>query len=113
VASFKKSGFLPVDQIQVAQIDAETFKVIEGNRRIATLKFLKEEYEKRGNDIGNLNPEIFDNIPVVYYEGTTVKSVGRCFPNSIELDLCRGVPFWSPNAVYLLHFGRPQRYAPT
>lgn len=66
VASFKKSGFLPVDQIQVVKIQEDVYKVIEGNRRIATLKYLQEEYNK-GNDIGNFDANIFDKIPVIFY----------------------------------------------
>ncbi|MFK7979079.1 MAG: AAA family ATPase [Saprospiraceae bacterium] len=66
IASFKKSGFLPVDQIQVAEIRKDVYKVVEGNRRIATLKYLQEEYEK-GNDLGNLGFNTFKKIPVVFY----------------------------------------------
>jgi hypothetical protein len=67
VASFKKSGFLPVDQIQVVKIQENVYKVVEGNRRIATLKYLQEEHSK-GNDIGNFDIDTFDNIPVVFYD---------------------------------------------
>ena len=66
VASFKKSDFLPVDQIQVAEIHGDVYKVVEGNRRIATLKYLQEKYQK-GNDIGNFDANTFDKIPVVFY----------------------------------------------
>ena len=66
VASFKKSGFLPVDQIQVAEIHGDVYKVVEGNRRIATLKYLQEEYQK-GNDIGNFDANTFNKIPVIFY----------------------------------------------
>ena len=40
--SFKKNGFLPVDQIQVRRIkDSSKYIVVEGNRRVATLKYLQ------------------------------------------------------------------------
>jgi len=39
--------------------------VVEGNRRIATLKYLQEEY-KRGIDIGNFKVNLFDKVPVVF-----------------------------------------------
>lgn len=67
IASFKKSGFLPVDQIQVVKVQENIYKVIEGNRRIATLKFLQEENNK-GNDIGSINVSTFDKVPVVFYK---------------------------------------------
>jgi len=67
IASFKKSGFLPVDLIQVVKIREKVYKVVEGNRRIATLKYLKEEHQK-GNDIGNLEVTIFDKVPVIFYK---------------------------------------------
>jgi hypothetical protein len=65
--SFKKNGFLPVDQIQVRKIDESKFLVIEGNRRVACLKFLQDRYNREGYDLGKLDPSIFSKIPVVSY----------------------------------------------
>ncbi len=63
ITSFKENGFLDIEQIQV-KIFGDKYLVLEGNRRTSTLKFLWEEYNK-GNDIGNVNPEVFESIPVV------------------------------------------------
>jgi AAA15 family ATPase/GTPase len=67
--SFKKNGYLPVDIIQVREIEKGKFLVVEGNRRIATLKKLWKRYEKERNlNLGELNPSIFSSVPIVYYE---------------------------------------------
>lgn len=69
IDSFKKNGFLPVDQIQVRRIgESGRFLVTEGNRRVATLKYLQSRHEgEEALDIGRLDPEIFAKVPVVYY----------------------------------------------
>lgn len=61
--SFMTNGYLEVDQIQVEKIDEDKYRVLEGNRRVATLKKLFEDFEN-GYDIGILNPVIFDEVPV-------------------------------------------------
>jgi len=63
IISFKSNGFLDIDQIQT-RATGDKFLVLEGNRRVATLKFLYEEY-KRGNDIGKLNEISFKKINIV------------------------------------------------
>jgi len=69
IDSFRKNGFLPVDQIQVRRIgDTGRFLVVEGNRRVATLKYLESRYQNEGLDLGKLDPAIFTKIPVVYYQ---------------------------------------------
>lgn len=74
--SFRINGYMPVDQIQVRLLDGKKEKeeenkylVIEGNRRTAALKVLKEEYEERGIELGKFNADVFEKIPVVLYEG--------------------------------------------
>jgi len=67
VESFKANGFLPVDQIQVKRLDG-VFAVVEGNRRVAALKYLRDEYERKSIDLGKLDKSIFSNVPVVLYE---------------------------------------------
>jgi AAA15 family ATPase/GTPase len=62
IASFKSNGFLDVDVIQVRDLGQNRYLVIEGNRRVASLKALQEDHEN-GLSIGNLNPEIFKKIP--------------------------------------------------
>lgn len=70
IASFKSNGFLDVDVIQVRDLGQNRYLVIEGNRRVATLKTLQEDFEN-GLDIGNLNPEIFKKIPFEIHSNET------------------------------------------
>lgn len=70
VDSFKSNGYLPVDQIQVKKLENGDYVVVEGNRRIAALKFLANEYETKNIDLGKLNPVIFNKVPVVMYNDT-------------------------------------------
>ncbi|RIW32555.1 hypothetical protein D3H55_13315 [Bacillus salacetis] len=67
--SIKTNGFLRIDNILVRQHKSNNnlYVVIEGNRRIAALKALKDDYE-RGYSIGKLNPEVFTQIEVVTYD---------------------------------------------
>lgn len=66
IDSFKKNGYLPVDQIQVKRIDENKYVVVEGNRRVTALYQLWED-NKNGNNIGNLDESIFDEVPIVFY----------------------------------------------
>ena len=63
VNSFKSNGFLDIDQIQVKSI-GDYYIILEGNRRIATLKFLYSQL-KDGFDTGVLVEEDFKSIPIV------------------------------------------------
>jgi hypothetical protein len=66
--SFKANGYLPVDQIQVrALADGGGFVVIEGNRRVAALKYLQQKSENDHIELGQLDPAIFSAVPVVMY----------------------------------------------
>lgn len=67
IESFKANGYLPVDQIQVRTLSDGGYLVVEGNRRIAALKFLQQERESKGIDLGKLDPDIFSQVPVVLY----------------------------------------------
>ncbi|MDN3233103.1 AAA family ATPase [Priestia megaterium] len=67
IESFKKNGYLPVDQIQVRRISSNEYLVIEGNRRVATLKLFQKMYEEN-REIGNLDPSLFRKVPIVYYD---------------------------------------------
>ncbi len=67
IESFKANGYLPVDQIQVRELPGSGYVVVEGNRRVAALKFLFQEYESKAVDLGELDPEFFSQIPVVIY----------------------------------------------
>ncbi|WP_152396593.1 AAA family ATPase [Paenibacillus guangzhouensis] len=71
--SFTKNGYLPVDLIQVTNLSEDKYEVIEGNRRVSTLKVLYERY-KLGLDIGGLDPSIFSTIPVVVYSEKSLEN---------------------------------------
>ncbi len=63
IVSFKTNGFLDIDQIQVKRL-GDYYLVLEGNRRVTTLKFLYEEFQ-RGYDIGSLKESDFKSINLV------------------------------------------------
>lgn len=65
--SFRANGFLHVDQIQVEEIGRDIYRVLEGNRRVTALRYLKEQYDD-GLDLGRLDYKIFDQVPVVVYQ---------------------------------------------
>ena len=66
--SFKENGYLKIDNIIVKNVGKKNeYVVVEGNRRVATLKVLKELYDD-GMEIGNLDPDIFDGIDVILYD---------------------------------------------
>lgn len=68
--SFKANGYLPVDQIQVKRVvGTENYIVLEGNRRTAALKVLKELYDVDSIDTYKFDVNFFKTIPVVVYEG--------------------------------------------
>jgi hypothetical protein len=67
IESFKSNGYLRVDQILVRELPGGGLLVVEGNRRVAALKFLQQEHESKGIDLGQLNPETFSQVPVVLY----------------------------------------------
>ena len=62
IDSFKANGYLKVDVIQLRDLGDNHFLVIEGNRRVAALKCLQEDY-KNGLSIGKLDPQIFASVP--------------------------------------------------
>lgn len=68
IDSFKANGYLPVDQIQVRELEGSGYVVVEGNRRVAALKHLSNEYDQKSIDLGKLDVSIFSKVPVVLYE---------------------------------------------
>jgi AAA domain, putative AbiEii toxin, Type IV TA system len=68
IDSFKANGYLSVDQIQVRILSDGGYIVVEGNRRVATLKYLQSEYDEKGIELGQLDPALFSKVPVVLYE---------------------------------------------
>lgn len=49
IDSIRTNGFLEFEQIQVRTIAPGKYVVVEGNRRVATLKFLKKQFEAEGS----------------------------------------------------------------
>lgn len=62
-ASFQQNGWLDMEPIQVRQ-SGSRYIVVEGNRRVATLKYLFDRHQNNG-PLGALDPVIFDKVPVV------------------------------------------------
>ncbi len=67
--SVKSNGFLKIDNVLVKKIDGSNYVVIEGNRRIATLKTLVRDFEK-GYEVGNVSHELLAQklVDVVEYD---------------------------------------------
>ncbi len=63
ITSFKSNGFLDIDQIQVKKA-GDFYLILEGNRRVTTLKYLYDEFLK-GNDVGKLTEGDFKSVNLV------------------------------------------------
>ena len=69
VKSLKENGWLHLDPILVQRHeDGGRFLVVEGNRRVATLKHLWSRYKEGAIDLGRLDPALFTHLPVVLHE---------------------------------------------
>ena len=68
IDSIKANGWLDIDPILVERRDKGRFVVVEGNRRIATLKYLQNRYQEDAIDLGNLDHTTFSALPVVLYQ---------------------------------------------
>ena len=68
LASVKANGWLDIDPILVEPRDKGRFLVVEGNRRVATLKYLQRRYEEDAIDLGKLDAGTFSKLPVVLYQ---------------------------------------------
>ena len=67
IISFKANGVLKLDPIQVKELE-DKLLVVEGNRRLAALKFLYEEF-KKGNDVGKLTEDSFKKLEAIQIIG--------------------------------------------
>ena len=67
IASIKENGWLDIDPILVQQEATARFLVVEGNRRVATLKYLQRRYEEDAIDLGRLDSALFSRMPIVLY----------------------------------------------
>ena len=68
VASVRENGWLDIDPILVQTPDKGRFVVVEGNRRVATLKHLQRRHEEAAVDLGRLDSALFSRISVVIHE---------------------------------------------
>ena len=68
IASIKANGWLDIDPILGERKDKGRFIVVEGNRRVATLKYLQRRYDEAAIDLGKLDASTFSALPVVLYQ---------------------------------------------
>lgn len=68
IASIKENGWLDIDPILVEKRQSGKFLVVEGNRRVATLKHLQRQYQDGATRLGKLDKALFSKVPVVLYE---------------------------------------------
>jgi hypothetical protein len=90
--SFRTHGWVPLEAIQVRESEPGQFIVVEGNRRVAALKQLSREHRERGADLGQLDPAIFDAVPVARYHGAD----DRHYLVLMGLQHVGGKKRWSP-----------------
>ncbi|MEZ4887112.1 MAG: ATP-binding protein [Chitinophagales bacterium] len=62
--SFKVNGYVEFHQIQVKETHNGYYFTLKGNRNVAALKFMERKFKDEDYDIGELNPKIFENVPV-------------------------------------------------
>lgn len=63
IISFKTNGYLELEPIQVRQLSEKSYMVLEGNRRVATLKYLWGKFNDH-DDIGVLSESSFSSISI-------------------------------------------------
>ena len=68
IASIKENGWLDIDPILVEKRQSGKFLVVEGNRRVATLKHLQRQYQDGATRLGKLDVVLFSKVPVFLYE---------------------------------------------
>lgn len=68
VASLRQNGWLDVEPIHVRKLDERKYLVVEGNRRVATLKHLQARWQDSTEQLGRLDPAIFNKVPCILYD---------------------------------------------
>lgn len=66
--SILENGWIEMEPILAERREAGRYLVIEGNRRIATLKHLQRRYEEDAIDLGKLDPGVFSRVRVTRFE---------------------------------------------
>ena len=69
IGSIMKYGFLTIDRVIVRPIDEQNFVVVEGNRRIAALKIVKEMHERGQISLDEKIVNTLNEIEVLVYRG--------------------------------------------
>ena len=67
IASIKANGWLDLDPILVERRSGKNL-VLEGNRRVATLRYLQQRYKDASIDLGKLDPAVFSSVPIIFHE---------------------------------------------
>ena len=73
IISFRNNGFLDIEAIQVKKLTDKSYLVLEGNRRVATLKYLQEQYDNH-NDTGKVDACTFKSISIKIIGGSDDKA---------------------------------------
>jgi hypothetical protein len=68
VASLKQNGWLDVEAIHVRKLADRQYLVVEGNRRVATLKHLQSRWQDSTGNLGRLDSAVFEKVPCILYE---------------------------------------------
>ncbi len=67
-ASILANGFVPVERLVVRKLDDDKYLVLEGNRRLAALRWIQEEHAA-GSDVNPSVIQACEGIPVMVVEG--------------------------------------------
>ena len=67
IDSVTENGWLDIDPILARRQDGGRFLVVEGNRRVATLKYLQRKYDEDAIDLGKLDSAWFSRVPILLY----------------------------------------------
>ena len=67
ISSIKANGWLDLDPILVERRGNKNF-VLEGNRRVATLRLLQQRHKDAHVYLGKLDPAIFSRMPIIFHE---------------------------------------------
>ncbi|MFH1464668.1 MAG: AAA family ATPase [Pseudomonadota bacterium] len=70
IASFTQNGWLDVEPIHVKRLADRKYLVVEGNRRVATLKHMQARWLGSSGQLGRLGPAVFSAVPCIHYEET-------------------------------------------